>query len=125
NRRTQVILAVTGGTVNFNYDLFVRRIHKAFTQNRTTTTTYYLYDGANILETLNQSGSVLARYTDSLGVDEPLSELVSGTTSYYEQDGLGSVSSLSNSAGALANTYTYDSYGKLTASTGTLANPFQ
>ena len=46
-------------------------------------------------------------------------------TSYYEADGLGSVSSLSNSAGALANTYTYDSFGKLTASTGTLVNPFQ
>ncbi len=25
----------------------------------------------------------------------------------------------------LANTYAYDSFGKLTASTGTLANPFQ
>ena len=49
----------------------------------------------------------------------------SGTTSYYEQDGLGSVTSLTNSAGAVAETYTYDSYGKPTASTGTLANPFQ
>jgi RHS repeat-associated protein len=64
-------------------------------------------------------------FTDSLNIDESLSELISGTTSYYEHDGLGSVSSLSNSAGALANTYTYDSYGKLTASTGTTANPFQ
>ena len=125
NRLTQVILPGTGGTVNFKYDPFGRRVQKAFTQNGTTTTTDYLYDGANILETLNQSGSVLARYTDSTSIDEPLSELVSGTTSYYEQDGLGSVSSLSNSAGALANTYTYDSYGKLTASTGTIANPFQ
>lgn len=35
------------------------------------------------------------------------------------------VSALSNSAGALANTYTYDSYGKLTASSGTISNPFQ
>jgi RHS repeat-associated protein len=125
NRLTQVILPGTGGTVNFKYDPFGRRAQKAFTQGGTTTTTDYLYDGANILETLNQSGSVLARYTDSLGVDEPLSELVSGTTSYYEQDGLRSVTSLTNSAGALANTYTYDSYGKLTASTGTVANPFQ
>jgi len=32
---------------------------------------------------------------------------------------------VSNSAGALANTYTFDSYGKLTASTGTITNPFQ
>jgi len=125
NRLTQVILPGTGGTVNFKYDPFGRRVQKAFTQNGTTTTTDYIYDGPNILETVSLSGTVLARYTDSLAIDEPLSELVSGTTSYYEQDGLHSVTSLSNSAGALANTYTYDSYGKLTASTGTLVNPFQ
>jgi uncharacterized protein RhaS with RHS repeats len=32
---------------------------------------------------------------------------------------------LSDSAGALASTYTFDSFGKLIASTGTLTNPFQ
>jgi RHS repeat-associated protein len=46
-------------------------------------------------------------------------------TSYYEQDGIGSVSALSSSAGALANTYSYDSFGNLTASTGTITNPFR
>jgi RHS repeat-associated protein len=30
-----------------------------------------------------------------------------------------------NSSGALANTYTYDSFGNVTASTGTVASPFQ
>ncbi len=114
-----------GGTVTFKYDPFGRRAQKAFTQNGTTTTTNYLYDGPNILETTDQNGNVLARYVDTQAIDEPLSEMVSGTTGYYDQDGLGSVSSLSNSAGALANTYTYDSYGRLTASTGTLPNPFQ
>src|SRR4029077_7030388 len=57
--------------------------------------------------------------------DEPLSELRAGTSSYYEQDGLGSVTSLSSLAGLLSNTYTYDSFGKVTKSTGTLTNPFQ
>src|SRR5438270_634845 len=60
--------------------------------------------------------------TRTENLDEPLSELQSGTTSSYQQDGLGSVTSLSNSAGGLANTYSYDSYGKLTASTGTVTN---
>jgi RHS repeat-associated protein len=50
--------------------------------------------------------------------------LRSGTTSYYESDGLVSVTSLSSSAGALANTYTYDSFGNVTNSAGTLHNPF-
>lgn len=36
-----------------------------------------------------------------------------------------SVTSISNSTGAVAQTYAYDSFGKPTASTGTLSNPFQ
>ena len=68
---------------------------------------------------------MLARYAQGPGIDQPLSEFRSGTTSYYEQDAVGSVSSVSNGTGALANTYAYDSFGKLTASSGTLTNPFQ
>src|SRR5437870_2546683 len=86
--------------------------------------TNYLYDGMNVLEEVDNSGNVLARYTEG-GMDEPFAELRSGTISYYEQDGIDSVTSLTNSAGALANSYTFDSFGKLTGSTGTLINPFQ
>jgi RHS repeat-associated protein len=128
NELTQVVLPGTGGTVNFLYDPFGRRIQKSFTQNGTTTTTDYLYDGPNRIEDLaNNNGTLTltARYVDTLGIDEPLEELISGTASYYEQDGLGSVTSLSNSSGALVNTYSYNSYGKLLASTGTTPNPFQ
>ena len=85
----------------------------------------YLYDGYNVIEEVDNGGNVLARYTQGSHVDEWLAELRSGTTSYYERDGLGSITSLSNSSGALANTYTYDAFGELTASTGTLTNPFQ
>jgi RHS repeat-associated protein len=74
---------------------------------------------------VNQGGGVLARNAQGLGIDEPLSTFLSGTTGYYEQDGLGSVSSVSNSSGALADTYKFGSFGNLTASTGTLTNAFQ
>jgi RHS repeat-associated protein len=87
--------------------------------------TVYLYDGADLLEEIDSSGNVLARYTHGRGVDQPLSMLRGGTNAYYLSDGIRSITSLSNSAGALANTYTYDSFGKLTTSTGTLTNPFQ
>jgi RHS repeat-associated protein len=51
--------------------------------------------------------------------------LRSSATSYYNADGLGSVTSLTNSSGGAAETYTYDSFGKLTASAGSLTNPYQ
>jgi len=51
---------------------------------------------------------VLARYSDSLGIDEPLAMLRSGTTSYYHGGRARSVTSLSNAAGALSQTYTFD-----------------
>src|SRR5258708_31740631 len=78
-----------------------------------------------LVEEVDNSGNVLARYTEGKSMDKPLAQFRSGSMSYYQQDGLGSVTSLSNSAGAVAETYTYDSYGKPTASTGTLVNPFQ
>ena len=46
----------------------------------------YLYDGRSLLEELDQSGNVLARYTQNKRIDEPLAELRSGTTSYYDAD---------------------------------------
>ena len=122
NRLTQVVNPGVG-TTTFRYDPFGRRIQKSGPLG----TTNYLYDGDddNVIEEVDASGNVLARYTSGQETDELLSELRSGTTSYYEQDGLSSVSSLSNAAGAIANTYTFDSFGNVTASSGTLTNPFQ
>jgi RHS repeat-associated protein len=122
NRLSQVTLPGTGGTVSFKYDPLGRRIQKSFTQSGATD---YLYDGNNLLEEVDQSGNVLARYSQGANIDEPLAELRSGTTTYYEADGLGSVTALTNASGAIAGTYTYDSFGKLTASTGSVVNPFQ
>src|SRR5208337_2780865 len=51
--------------------------------------------------------------------------LRTGATSYYQSDGLGTVTSLSDAAGALAQTYTHDSFGNKTATSGSLTNPFQ
>jgi RHS repeat-associated protein len=121
NRLAQVVLPGTGGTVSFKYDPFGRRIQKGSASG----TVNYLYDGRNPLEELDASGNVLARYTQGPSIDEPISELRGSTTSFYQVDFLGSITSLTNSAGALANTYTYDSFGKLIGSAGTLTNPFQ
>jgi RHS repeat-associated protein len=105
----------------FKYDPFGRRIYKS----SSTATSIYAYDGDNLIEETNSSGGVVARYEDTQNIDEPLAMLRSATTSYYQADGLGSITSLSSGAGALARTYTFDSFGNQTASTGSLTNPFQ
>jgi RHS repeat-associated protein len=116
-----VSAVVSGGTVNFKYDPLGRRIYKS----SPTFTGFFVYDRDNLLQTMNSSGSEIGGYSGGPWIDETLSELRAGTSRYYQQDGLGSVTSLSNSTGALANTYTFDSFGNLANSTGTLSNPFQ
>ena len=121
NRLTSVTLPGSGGTVTFKYDPFGRRIYKSSSSG----TSIYAYDGDTLIEETNSSGAVVARYTQGGNIDEPLAMLRSATASYYHADGLGSVTSLSNTAGTLAQTYTFDSFGKQTASTGSLINPFR
>src|SRR5437016_4341883 len=121
NRLTSVTLPGNGGTVSFKYDPFGRRIYKSSSSG----TSVYAYDRDNLIEETNASGGVVARYSQMQDVDEPLAMLRSSATSYYHADALGSITSLSNAAGALANTYTYDSFGKITNSTGSLVNPFR
>ncbi len=121
NRLSSVTLPGTGGTVSFKYDPFGRRIYKSSSSG----TSVYVYDLQNLIEETNSSGAVVARYTQAVKIDEPLAMLRSGTTSYYQADGLGSITSLSNAAGALAQTYTFDSFGKQTGSSGSVVNPFQ
>jgi len=121
NRLSAVTLPGTGGTVTFKYDPLGRRIYKS----SSAVTSIFAYDGDNLVEETNSSGTVVARYAQTQNIDEPMAMLRSGATSYYHADGLGSVTSLSNTAGALAQTYTLDSFGNQTASSGSITSPFQ
>ena len=121
NRLSSVTLPGSGGTVSFAYDPFGRRTKKVSSAG----TSVFAYDGDNLIEETNSAGSIVARYAQTQYVDEPLAMLRSGTTSYFETDGSGSTTSLSNASGALAQTYTFDSFGKTTNSSGSLTNPFQ
>ncbi len=112
NRLTSVTLP-GGGTVSYQYDPFGRRIEKI----SPTGATIYVYDGDNVVEELDGSGTAVARYTQGLGIDEPLAVYRGGASYYYNADGLGSITSLADASGQIAASYTYDSSGKLTAST--------
>lgn len=121
NRLTSVTLPGSGGTVSFKYDPFGRRVYKS----SPSSTSIFVYDEDNLVEEANTSGAAVARYSQGQNIDDPLAMLRSGVTSYYDQDGLGSITSLTNSSAAAAETYTFDSFGKLKNSAGSLTNAFQ
>jgi RHS repeat-associated protein len=109
------------GTSTFKYDPFGRRIQKSGPLGTTT----YIYDGANILDEVDNTGSMLARYAQGPGVDQPLSAFRSGSASYHEVDGIGSITSLTNDLGVTVATYAYDAYGNLSGSTGSVTDSFR
>lgn len=78
-----------------------------------------------MIEELGGGGNLLAHYTQGAGIDDPLAMTGAGGTYFYHADGLGSITSLTDPAGALAASYVYDSFGKLSGSTGTVTNAFQ
>jgi RHS repeat-associated protein len=122
NRLVQAMVSgQNGGTTTFKYDPFGRRIQKSGPLG----TTNYLYDGPGIVEEMDNTSSQVAAYVQGIGVDQPLSEFRSGSASYYEADGLGSITTLTNVSGTTAATYVYDSFGSLSASTGSVTNPFR
>ena len=113
---TSAALPGSIGTVYFKYDPFGRRIYKS----SSSSTSIYAYDGDNLVEETGSSGTAITRYTQGLNIDEPLVELRSGTVGYYQADGLGSITTLSNASGAVAANYTYDSFGNIVGSSGSL-----
>ena len=125
NRLRQVTMPNSGGTATFKYDPFGDRIQKIYTQGPNTTTTNYLYDEGEVIETVDQNGNEVARFVHGQRIDEPLAESTTSGLDYYEQDALGSVTSQTNSLGNIIQTYTYDSFGNTTNSSGTSANPFR
>ncbi|MCL4231899.1 MAG: hypothetical protein KJ053_09970 [Dehalococcoidia bacterium] len=81
-----------------------------------TTTTFTWDINAALPEVLDDGN----RYVYGAGLE---SMLTATGTYYYLADGLGSTMAIADSTGIVAKSYTYDVYGKPTA-TGTLANEF-
>lgn len=106
---------------SFKYDPFGRRIEKI----SPTATSIFAYDGVNLVQTVNATGSTVARYTQGQDLDEPLAVQRGTTTDYYEADGLGTVTSLTASNSSVDQTYAYDSLGNITNSSGSLTNFFR
>ena len=93
-------------------------------------TTYYLVDDRNptgyaqVLEELSSVGSTPDRlYT--YGFDLISQRQADATTSYYAHDGSGNVRFLTTSNSIISDTYTYDAFGILLATTGSTPNNYR
>ncbi len=107
-------------TSTYRYDGLGRRIEKI----GNGITRRYVYDGEDILIEYDGSNVLQARYTHGPGIDEPIAVTKGGSTFFYHQDGLGSVTDLTDSAGATAKSYSYDAYGNILESPGTVDQPY-
>jgi len=114
-------LSLPKASVSFKYDPCGRRIQKSSTSG----TTIFSYDGDNLIEEVSSGCAAVARYTEGLGIDEPLAMHRSGVASYCDADGLGSITSLTTTARAVTATYSYDSFGVSTGTTGSETNPYR
>ncbi len=119
NRLVQV---TRGGSTlaSFTYDAFGRRVSKT----TSTGTVYFVYDGEDILAEVDASGNLLTYYVHGPGIDEPLAMVRGGQTYYYHADALGTITHLTNASGAVVQSYDYDSFGNLTAQSGSVTQPY-
>lgn len=79
----------------------------------------------NIIAEYDENGDTIASYTHEPGLHgELISQHRDGQTSYYHYDGEGNTLALTDSNGDVTDTYEYDAFGNVTASSGTTTNPF-
>ena len=119
NRLTSSLYPLTS---SYQYDGFGRRISKTVSG----ITTYFIYDGDQIVEERDSNGTLKASYVYGNGIDEVLTRSTTDDgrpTHYYFMDGLGSVTDLANTNGELVESYTYDAYGTPNAPSA-VGNPF-
>ena len=129
----------------YAYDAENRMIRAAVQEDGTETVEEYAYDYAGN-RTVRKSDTDDTRYLNDIigGLTQVLAELDAdgnekcwytigaelisqergGTVSYYLTDGHGSVRQLTDSTGAVTDTYTYDAWGNLIASSGTTENSY-
>jgi RHS repeat-associated protein len=114
----------TTGTTNdatYAYDALGRRVKK--TVNGTST--FFVYDGDDIIADYSSAGTLLREYIHGDKVDEILAMQAGANTYYYHYDGLGSVTEITDDTGAIVENYTYDPYGTPSLTISTINNRYR
>ncbi len=138
--RGNLTTRLSGGvTTTYGYDALNRLVSLSDGTNATT----YAYDGAGnrVVKTHNGSttgyvreGPTVYCTLDSAGTITSYNVFAGsllytldpgGAISVYHGDERGSVVAVTDAAGNVQESYAYDPYGKVVASAGSLANPFQ
>ena len=109
-----------GTAIAYRHDAIGRRIEKEVAGSITRR----LHDGEDILIEFDGGGGIQARYSHGQGIDQPLVMERGGQSYFYHAERLGSIRQLSDAAGLVVNAYDYDAYGRFTARSETLANPY-
>ncbi len=123
NARNQLVgISGPGVSASFVYDGLGRREKKTINSNFTE----FLYDGVNPVQETS-GATVLANMLTGLGIDEFLArtDVPAGSTSSYLPDGLGSALALADATGTVQTEYTYEPFGRTTATGVSNSNPFQ
>ncbi len=113
----------SGTVTEFGYDFTGNRISR--TVNGVTTE--YVVDAnspngvSKVLEERSGAGALQAQFAHGHGV---VSMDRGGTDSYYHPDALGSTRLLTDAGGAVTDSYDFDAYGNLVASSGSTQNEF-
>ena len=109
------------GTYTYTYDALGNRSSE--THNGVTTS--FLVDPTglgNVVAEYDGSGNLLASYTYGNGLT---SQVTSSGAAYYDFDAVGSTAGLSDASGKYVASYSYDPFGKVLSSMGSVTNPFQ
>jgi hypothetical protein len=85
-------------------------------------TTQFVYDGTTLIAELDGNGNLVAVYTH--GATGLISQRRGTVSHFYHFDGLGSTMELTDANEAVTDTYRYDAWGNVLASTGTTVNPY-
>lgn len=131
NRLTHVAVESAQGVIErqewYTYDAFDRRIAVTTDANgsgrATAQTTHYVYDGDNIVLTLDDHGAVTHRYlygaeTDSILADEHVSQSGQpGQILWMLPNHQGSIQDVVSSSGAVLNHIEYNSFGVIVSQT--------
>ena len=106
-------------TVTYSYGPLGRRVSKSIDGASET----YIYAGEDRVLTRDDLNVVTQQFMHGMGVDDPL-VIDEGDEYFYHSNYLGSVVALSDATNTIQS-YSYDPYGKTSASASIVDNPYQ